>query len=225
MIASADSTGANPTATVYLSFTTKTDLAVVSITNLSDTEVVSSIGDIIVTASDTAHARFSSYGIINVELDIDGLSVDSYDVTPASNAVTYTFHAGALGIGPGVHVIEVTATDDFWAQAYERIQVVVHSSGATVLYVAPISVCGNNPVVVITEIHRGAEVGSTPASLSYTAGPYKYGSKGTLSLKVSTGQGVKTHSWPAQSGQYLGLDKSQWHDAAWQLAHCNNLES
>ncbi len=177
-----------------------------------------SIGDIIVTASDTAHARFSSYGIINVELDIDGLSVDSYDVTPASNAVTYTFHAGALGIGPGVHVIEVTATDDFWAQAYERIQVGVDSSGTRALSINPSSVCSNDPIVIITEIPRGAEVGSTPATLDYSAKPWSmgghiHGSKGTLTLTVHTAQGKHNKQWTAQSGAFDELELRRRHDA------------
>ncbi len=46
----------------------------------------------------------------------------------------------------------------------------------------------------------GQRSGRHPRVYRYKAGPYKYGSKGILLLKVSTAQGMKTQSWSAQSG-------------------------
>ncbi|MCE5324053.1 hypothetical protein LLG46_12160 [bacterium] len=209
IVAASDSTWSDSTASQYMWFTTKTAPASIDITNLTDGASVSSISDIVVSASDTAH-RFSAHGITTVELYVDDQLVDSYDEVAGGDYIDYTFHAGSLNLGNGVHQIEAVAYDDFWNDTHKHIRIALDSESLMQTQSA-MSTQSSEPIVTIVECPRQARVVSERAKLAYRAGPRKYwdggnGSRGYLYLTVYTADGkCERFHWDASSGCYWDI--------------------
>lgn len=207
----ADGTWTNSAYSQYKWFATKSAPSSVEITNLTDGQGVTSISDVIVRASDAVH-RFSTYGITNVELYIDGTPVESYDLYASGSYVDYTFHAGSLNLAGGVHQLDAIAYDDFWQETHQRIQVRIGPGG-----MLSMAVQSNDARPLDSEDSssgtsrelRKAQTVQAHVRMAYRAGPYILrgkikGSAGFLYLTV----GDRRFHWRAESG----VSMKEWTD-------------
>jgi len=128
-VISDDGTWSDSVFSEYSGFVTKTSLPSVEFTNIEDGDVVTSLTQAVVSASDSSH-RFSSFGITEVRLFIDGQEVESSSTDPGTSSISYTFDLGELDLQNGLHTLEAMATDDYWNVAFKTIHVRVASYGS-----------------------------------------------------------------------------------------------
>lgn len=132
-ISSTQSDFGNPSISDFSSFAMKRDPASVEFVGCENGEVMQTLAEVTVRASDAERARYSTHGITGVVLLVDGRKIpsDHADVTQGNDGracIDYTFELASLCLGTGVHSLDAVAYDDYGQSSIKSIHVIVDSS-------------------------------------------------------------------------------------------------